>query len=87
MSKDLDSKRLKLLKAEVDFDFEGLIPALESGVKVVLITDEGLTSNLAPDILRRIGGMVILCRHYGAVVTFVWQNQMIQLTSNAQSAT
>jgi hypothetical protein len=79
MSKDQGSRRLKLLKAEVDLDFVGLVPALESGVKLVLITDEELARDLDPDILRRIGGMVMLCRHYGSIVTFAWESQMIEL--------
>lgn len=86
MSKDLGSKRLRLLKVEVDCDFGGLVPALEAGVKLVLVTDEQLASNLDPDVLRRIGGMVILCRHYGAVVTFAWENQTIELRSKAQAS-
>jgi hypothetical protein len=86
MSKDLSNRRLKLLRAEVDLDFAGLVPALEAGAKVVLITDEELASDLDPDVLRRIGGMVMLCRNYGAVVTFAWQDQMIEIKSWAQSA-
>jgi hypothetical protein len=76
-------RRLALLKAEVALDFEGLMPALEAGLKFVLVTDQELGKGLDPDVLRRIGGMVMLCNHYGAAVVFVKEKNFAELNSGA----
>jgi hypothetical protein len=70
-SPDEFNRRLTLLKAEVDLDFTNLVPHLESGLQLVLITDKEMGKDLDPDALRRIGGMTMLCRHYGAGVFFI----------------
>lgn len=71
------NRRLTLLKAEVDLDFPNLVPHLESGLQLVLITDKEMGKDLDPDVLRRIGGMTMLCGHYGAGVFFVNTNKML----------
>jgi hypothetical protein len=71
---------LTLLKAEVDLDFEGLVQALEAGPQTVIVTTEGLVDkNLDPDALRRIGGMTMLCSHYGAVVVFLKEKKFVRV--------
>ncbi len=73
-------RRLKLLKAEVGLDFPQLLSELENGVQVVLVSDSVLGKDLDPDILRRIGGMAMLCNHYyGAAVIFMNENKFVEL--------
>jgi hypothetical protein len=74
------NRRLTLLKTEVDLDFVGLVPALETGLQVILVTDGELGKDLNPDVLRRIGGMVMLCNNYGAAVIFVNENKVGELS-------
>jgi hypothetical protein len=64
-------RRLKMLKTEVDLDFPTLLKDLEGGMKIVVVTENHLTSSSEPDHLRRVGGMVAVCNHYGAAVVFV----------------
>lgn len=78
---ELIERRLSLLKAEVDLDFDGLVSALENGLKVVLVTEPYPNLNFNPDGLRRIGGMAMLCRHYGAVVVFADEGKFAELNS------
>ena len=80
------NRQLALLKVEVDLDFEGLVPALESGVKFILFTADKLAENLSADGLRRMGGMVALCRHYGAALTFAWGDHLIDLEDSKSRA-
>ena len=70
MDSGLFNRRLEMLKTEVDLDFTDLVNALEKGLKVVVVTEPFDSVDLDPDVLRRIGGMAMLCRHYGAVVIF-----------------
>ena len=63
-------RRLVLLKAEVESGFEGLIAALEEGLQLVVMRNSDFGNDLDADTLRRIGGMVKICDHYGAVVIF-----------------
>ena len=64
-------RRLKILKAEVECDFPGLLDGLEKGLKVITVTESYADLDFDPDFLRRIGGMAMLCKHYGAAVIFV----------------
>jgi hypothetical protein len=65
-------RRLKLLKAEIDADIPQLLPELEKGARIVLVTDSELGKDLQPDDLRQIGGIAVLCNHYyGAAFIFV----------------
>lgn len=73
------NRRLALLKTEVNLDFPELIPQLEQGQQVVLVTDQNFASELHPDLLRRLGGMVILCSFYGAAVLFVNERKIVDL--------
>jgi hypothetical protein len=74
------NRTLTQLKAEVDLEFEGLVQALEAGPQAVIITTEGLVGkNLDPDVLRRIGGMTMLCSHYGAVVIFLKEKRFVRV--------
>lgn len=66
------NRRLALLKTEVELDIPGLLARLESGLRVLFVTDNRLGNTLDPDVLRRLGGMTMLCRHYGATV--IWAN-------------
>ena len=76
------NRRLAILKTEVDLDFPGLVPGLERGLQVVAVTESFSEMNLHPDSLRRLGGMVILCKRYGAAIVFVNENQFCELNSN-----
>lgn len=78
---ELFERRLDLLKTEVDLDFGGLVGALEEGLKVVVVTEPYPNLNFNPDALRRIGGMAMLCRHYGAVVVFADEDKFAELNS------
>jgi len=78
-STDEFNHRLAVLKIEVSRDFPELLPQLEAGLKVVLITDQELAISLHPDALRRFGGMIWLCSVYGAAVVFVNQGQILQI--------
>jgi len=64
-------RRLKILKAEVDCDFPSLLDELEKGLKVVIVSEPYPELDFNPDGLRRIGGMAMLCKHYGAAAIFV----------------
>jgi|HubBroStandDraft_5_1064220.scaffolds.fasta_scaffold13783_1 hypothetical protein len=77
----LFERRLKLLRTEVDLDFSGLVESLENGLKVVVMTELNPNLDLDPDALRRLGGMVMLCRHYGAAVIFADETNFIELNS------
>jgi hypothetical protein len=83
----LFERRLKLLKAEVDLDFGGLLDALENGLKVVVVTERYPDSDFDPDFLRRIGGMAMLCRHYGAVVVFTDESRFGELNTKKNEKT
>jgi hypothetical protein len=72
-------RRLAMLKTEVSLDFPNLIPQLEAGQQVVLITDRKYAQGLEPDILRRFGGMVMLCCLYGAAIVFVNEDKILEL--------
>lgn len=76
-------RRLVLLETEVGLDFEGLVPALKAGLKVVLVTDEELGHKFHPEVRRRIGGMVALCDHYGASVIFTKRERYLELNYKA----
>lgn len=78
-------RRLRLLRAEVELDFPGLIEELDSGMQVVLVTDSELGKDLSPDVLRRIGGMVMMCNHHGAAVIFVNERKFTELNSKVPS--
>ena len=67
-------RRLAVLKAEVDNDFPGALQKLEADARVILVTDTGYAKGLNPDILRRLGGLIMLCSFYGAAVVFVIEN-------------
>lgn len=73
------NRRLSMLKAEVSFDFPDLIPELESGSRVILITDKDIGLDLSPEALRRLGGMTVLCSYYGAAVVFVNPMKLTEL--------
>jgi hypothetical protein len=79
-------RRLKMLKTEVDLDFPGLLRCLEEGLQIVLITENELTTSLEPDHLRRTGGMVAVCNHYGAAVVFVSEKKIARFGGSAKSA-
>ena len=76
------ARRLALLETEVALDFAGLVDALKSGVKLMIVTEEQIAPNLHPDLLRRIGGMVMLCDHYGASVIFTKRSRYRELNSD-----
>jgi hypothetical protein len=73
------NRRLTMLKAEVNLDFPTLIPSLESGTQVILVTDKDIGLDLNPDVLRRLGGMTVLCSYYGAAVVFVNPKKLTEL--------
>jgi hypothetical protein len=77
------SRRLAMLKTEVGLDFEGLIQSLEAGLQTVVVTEPGLCGDLEPDVLRRVGGMVALCNHYGAAVVFVSGDKFAEFCGKA----
>ncbi len=80
-------RRLKLLKAEIDLDFPGLLSSLENGRRIVLVTDDEFGKDLNPEALRRIGGMAMLCNHYyGATVIIVNENRIVELNRNTSPA-
>ncbi len=64
-------KGLASLKTEISLLLPDLIELLESGTQFILVSDSQLRQRLDPDWLRLIGGMTILCCHYGASVLFV----------------
>ena len=64
------NRRLAVLRTEVDLDYKDLISNLDAGMKLILIRDSPLGQDLDPDALRRIGGMVMLCNHYGCGVLY-----------------
>ena len=72
-------RRLAVLKAEIEFDFPGLVLALEKGLKVAVVTESYLELELHPEVLRRVGGMVMLCQHFGAAVIFASQQSLQEL--------
>jgi hypothetical protein len=74
-------RRLTMLKTEVNLDFPGLVPALENGLQVAAVTESFSEFDLNPDGLRRLGGMVLLCKHYGAAVVFVNENKFGEINS------
>jgi hypothetical protein len=78
-------ERLKVIKAEVDQDFPGLVAGLEAGLQVAVVTEPYPNLNFHPEGLRRIGGMVMLCRHYGAVVGFANEGKFAELNSRNRS--
>jgi len=78
-SNDEFNHRFALLKLEVSRDFPQLMPQLEAGRKVILVTDQELASSLHPDILRRVGGMTTLCSLYGAAVVVVNKDKIIHI--------
>ena len=81
------TRRLKILKTEVDIDFPGLVGALEAGLQVAAVTESYPGFDFNPDGLRRIGGMVMLCKTYGAVVIFANEHKFAELKSaNASRA-
>ncbi len=67
----------------MDLDFPGLVPQLESGIHLLLVTDTKYGTDLNPDILRRFGGLTMLCRHYGTSVFFVNDERTVELGSHA----
>jgi hypothetical protein len=77
------NRRLALLKTEVSIDFPELIPQLDAGQHVVLITDRKFAAGLEPDLLRRLGGMVMLCSYYGAAVVFVNDNRVLEISGSS----
>lgn len=79
------TRRLALLKTEVGLDFPDLIPELEAGQRVILITDQKFAAGLDPDILRRLGGMVTLCGFYGAAVVFANLDKVHELGEPGRS--
>ncbi len=81
------NRRLALLKTEVSLDFPRLIPQLEAGQQVVLVTDQEFASGLSPDVLRRLGGMVMLCSFYGAAVVFVNERKILELEGGDRAGT
>jgi hypothetical protein len=83
-AEDLNT-RFALLKKEVSLDFPDLIPSLESGLQVVLVTDRRLGKNLNPDSLRKLGGITKLCGYYGATVLFVNQSKFMELGEIGES--
>ncbi|MGD0681064.1 MAG: hypothetical protein ABR990_03345 [Terracidiphilus sp.] len=74
-------RRLKILRTEVDCDFPGLVNALEKGLKVAVVTEQYQDFDFNPDGLRRIGGMAMLCIHYGAAAIFVRECDFAELNS------
>lgn len=80
------NRRLALLKTEVNLDFPKLIPQLEAGLQVVLVTDQKFASGLDPDILRRLGGMVTLCSYYGAAVVFVNERKILEVDAEGSES-
>ncbi len=74
-------RRLRILKTEVDCDFGGLVGSLEKGLKVALVTEPYQGFAFDPDHLRRIGGMVMLCKHYGAAAIFVNEGDFVELNN------
>lgn len=81
------NRRLALLKTEVNLDFPGLIPDLESGTRVILVTDKEFGLDLNPDVLRRLGGMTVLCSYYGAAVVFVNPKKLTELDGKDSTTT
>ena len=75
------SRRLAVLKTEVELDFPGLVVALEKGLQLAVVTESYSEFDLHPELIRRVGGMVLLCRHYGAAVVFVNENRFGELNS------
>lgn len=65
------NRRLTLLKAEVGIDYVGILQALEAGLDVLLVTNSKPEVALDPENLRRIGGLVMLCQHYGTSVLLI----------------
>jgi hypothetical protein len=80
-------RKLALLAAEVSRDFGWFVPALKDGIKVVLVDEEELAPTLDPDALRKIGGLVVLCDHYGASVIFTKRDRYryVKLNRNVPS--
>jgi hypothetical protein len=74
-------RRLRILKTEVDCDFPGLVGALEKGLRVAVVTEPYPDFDFNPDGLRRIGGMAMLCKHYGAAAIFVNESEFGELNS------
>ncbi|MFP5228436.1 MAG: hypothetical protein ACLGXA_12490 [Acidobacteriota bacterium] len=85
MTVDQRERRITILETEVSLDFGGLVEALKSGLKVVLVTAEELAPDLDPESLRIIGGMVMLCDHYGASVIFTKRNRFGEVRDEASA--
>lgn len=79
-------RRLRMLKAEVDMDFPGLLQELEGGTQIILLTENPLISSLDSDHLRRIGGMFALCHHYGVAVLLVSEKKIARFGQTTPSA-
>jgi hypothetical protein len=75
--------QLDLLKTEIGDAFPDLLQALEKGIPLVLISGKALPDMVDPDSLRRIGGIVLLCQHYGASTVFLKNQRHIQFRLHA----
>ena len=71
-------RRLAILKTEVSLDFPELLPLLEKGERTIVFSGHPLTSSLNSDVLRRIGGMLLICQHYGANVIFLTEGKYLE---------
>jgi hypothetical protein len=80
------NRRLTMLKTEARLDFPKLVASLETGMQVVWVTDTAMAHDLDPEILRRLGGLVILSAFYGAAVIFVNENKLVEIEAKHDPA-
>jgi hypothetical protein len=69
--------RLTLSRTEVNLDFLGLVPQLESGSQIIWVTDKAMGKDLNPEVLRRLGGTAMLGSYFGAAIIFMNQNKTV----------
>jgi len=74
-------RRVAVIKAEMEFDFPGVVQALENGLRFLNVTEEFPAFDFNPDSLRSIGALVMLCKRHGATVIFPGEGDFAELNS------
>ena len=77
--REIIERRIANLKADVNADFPGLPGTLEKGIQLVCITEPYPDFDFHPENLRRLGGMLMLSKHYGASVLFIDEDKFVEL--------